>query len=346
MAWRPLRPALLLLALTAACKTTSSNPFAELPRTQLPPASAALLYTSNAFDTTGQLPREVYAVDPDGSGVTQISYCNTPNRECDTIVAAPAADRKRLATLRILGDRNRDGQITDADASLVVVDLERAIEADILGAAWSVSGVDWSPTADILVFSGVSPGSQNLDDLFRVDANGQNQASLTSTPDVMELHPRLDPTGSIATYEQITPGTPSQAWVFVSGLQLVQITSGGPAGELLPGTPYLVGSDADPAFSPDSGSLVFRRLTGLGADGRGTWDILTVALNGGAPTPVATGPVFRGPPDWGPHGIVFEESDPASNSRRIVVVQPDGTDPRSIVTLGALFQLSNPRWLH
>jgi Tol biopolymer transport system component len=107
----------------------------------------------------------------------------------------------------------------------------------------------------------------------------------------------------------------------------------------------MVGSDADPDFSPDGNSAVFRRLTAIGNNGLGSWDVMTVRLDGSSLRTVATGPEYRGAPDWGPNGIVFQEVDLAAGASRLVVLQPDGTGRRVPVTLGSSFSLSFPRWL-
>ena len=122
----------------------------------------------------------------------------------------------------------------------------------------------------------------------------------------------------------------------------LQLTEGGPGSARLEGTPYIVGSDTDPSFAPDNSLVVFRRLTGIG-DGRGTWDIMTVNPNDGTLAVLASGPSYRGPPDWGPGGIAFAEPDPSGGSR-IAIIRPDGSMSYP-VTVGAGFNVANPRWL-
>jgi Tol biopolymer transport system component len=113
----------------------------------------------------------------------------------------------------------------------------------------------------------------------------------------------------------------------------------------LPGTRYVVGSDADPDYSPDGRSVVFRRLADLGDGRRGQWDLYTVRVDGSGLTLLAGGGSYRGAPDWGPRGIVFSEADFATRVTRLVVVQPDGSGRRVLVTLGANFDINFPRWL-
>ena len=69
----------------------------------------------------------------------------------------------------------------------------------------------------------------------------------------------------------------------------------------------MIGSDADPDYSPDGRSIGFRRLTGAGTGGGGDWDILTVAADGSNLRTIVSGPAYREAPSWGPGGIVFTE---------------------------------------
>jgi Tol biopolymer transport system component len=215
------------------------------------------------------------------------------------------------------------------------------VEGGILPSTAKVSGIDWSPTGDVLVYSASGEGA--MEDLYRADPNGQNTRNLTSTAAVRERRPRIDPTGSAALFERIDSTPKGQIWLFSSTGAQVRVTSGGEGTQALAGTPYVVGSDADPDYSPDGRSVVFRRLTATGNGGLGTWDIMTVRLDGSALTTLVTGPAFRGAPDWGPKGIVFPEIDSAS--ARLVIVQADGSGRQVPVTLGASFDISHPRWL-
>jgi hypothetical protein len=186
-------------------------------------------------------------------------------------------------------------------------------------------------------------GEGGIEDLYRADPNCLNARNLTSTAAVRERRPRIDPSGSAALFERIDATGKGQVWLFSSTGAQVKVTSGGDGAQALAGTPYVVGSDADPDYSPDGRSVVFRRLTSTGNGGLGTWDLMTARLDGTALATIVTGPAFRGAPDWSTRGIVFPEIDAAS--ARLVVVQADGTGRQVPVTLGASFDISYPRWL-
>ena len=134
-------------------------------------------------------------------------------------------------------------------------------------------------------------------------------------------------------------------YLYIAADNQVLVAPPGPGTDPLPGTLYFVGSNADPAFSPDAQSVVFRRLTAVADGNFGTWDILTVHLDGTGLQVLVSGPAFRGAPDWGPQGIVFPEVDLTKGQASLVVVQPDGSGRRTFFTLDPGYLLSSPRWL-
>lgn len=348
--------ALLLSAvLTGGCNTEYPNPFANASATLEPPPGTDILFVSNTYASATSVPREVFAVAADGSALTRLTFCNTGQARCDTTEAAAARDRSRIAVRRIPRDTDGDGRLTPADGeALLFVDLARAVEGALQPPTARVSGIDWSPTRDVIVYSAAGEGG--TEDLFRVEpgndprspSNPHNVLNLTSTPGIRERRPRIDPSGTVAVFERIDAtlgATKGQIWIFDSSRVQLQVTRAGPGSEPLAETPYIVGSDADPDYSPDGRSIVFRRLTALGNGGVGFWDLLTVRTDGAGLSVLATGPAYRGAPDWGPQGIVFNEIDKAAGTSKLVIVQPDGSGRRTPATMSAHVDLSFPRWL-
>lgn len=332
--------AVLLAGALGSCNTEYDNPFAETATGLPPPAAADVIFTSNTYAAQTGSPREIYSAEDVGAGVTRLTFCNGEQRRCDNVEAAPAPERTRMAIRRVLADTNNDGRLTPADGeSLVFVDLARSVEAELVPANARVTGVDWSPLGDFIIYSAMGEGG--ADDIFIMDPNGQNNRNRTLSPGISERRPRLNASANSAVYERIDNTGKGQIYIFTA----FQVTSGGPGSEPLAGTHYVVGSDADPDFSPDGLLVVFRRLTGTGNGGLGTWDILTARTDGTELTLVASGPAYRGAPDWGPDGIIFNEIDVAASRSQLVVIDPAGTDRRTPVTLGGNVLLSYPRWL-
>jgi len=353
----------LFLLVLCGCKGSSPNPFLNQSKTVIPPPSATLVFTSNSYQTTPGGPREVFAVADSGSGMTQLTFCNSDTQSCDTRQVAPAPDHTRIAVVRALRTvspaytLSSAGALSPADPpALVFMDLGRGAQGQLVPSNQTlnptvtstytpgpVSSVDWFRAGDVLVYSSIAFGG--LEDLFRIDYNGQNNQNLTSTSTVRERSPRIDPSGSVAVFERIDSSGKGQIFIYSSQIAESQVTEGGPGSDILPGTPYMVGSDADPTYSPDGTHLAFRRLTALGNNGRGFWDIMTVNVDRSGLTTLATGPAYRGAPDWGPRGIVFPQIDLAAGRASLILVQPDGSGLHAFVTVGSSFELSSPRWL-
>jgi len=337
---------LLLVVATGAmpgCSSESANPFADLTPVRAPTDAADLIFTSDSWAARSG-PREIFAVQDDGGGLSRLTFCNTDQRRCDSAEVSAAPDRLRVMVRRVGTDTNGDGRLTSADGEAVLfVDLTRGTEAPLVPASMHVSGIDWSPVDGVVVYSALTEGGH--EDCFRMDPNGQNNGNLFGTPTIDERRPKIDPLGRSFLYERIDTTGKGRIFLFLDSARLLAVTSGGPGEDRLAGTPYMVGSDADPDFSPDGTSAVFRRLTGTGNNGLGSWDVMTVRLDGRDLRTIASGPEYRGAPDWGPIGIVFQEVDLAAGASRLVVVQPDGTGRRVPVTLGSSFSLSFPRWL-
>ncbi len=333
---RPSPVALIALtAVVAGCNKEYPNPFGQGNRTLPPPATAAIVLTTGLWSAQADAPRELFAIDQSGANPTRLTFCNAA-AGCDVLEPVPSPTRNRVMLRRL-----------DADAageSLVFVDLERAAEAVIAPSTQRVSGADWSPQDGVVVYSAVGQG--NLEDLYRVDPNGQNPSNLTQSPTVRERRPRIDPGGTVAAYERIEADGKGGIFIFQNSNTQARVTSGGPGTEVLSATGEVVGSDTDPDFSPDDRSIVFRRLTSTGGGGLGTWDILTVRTDGTSLATIASGSIFRGAPDWGALGILFTEVDPAAGTARVVLVQPDGSGRQVLLTQPATTLLGTARWLY
>jgi Tol biopolymer transport system component len=335
---------LVLLTALPACDKTYDNPFQGGTRTQAPPATADLVFTSNSHLQTAGAPRDLFSVEDTGAGPLRLTSCSGT---CDVLEGAIAPDRRRVALRQITSDANGDRRLTVADGiALVVTDLERGVQGSLAAPATNVSGVDWGPAGDLVVFSAFGDlATGGVDDLFRVDPNGQNLRNLTSSAAVIERRPRMHPSGTALVYEHIEPGQKAQVWIFQAANVQSRVTSGGAGTETLPNTPYLVGSDADPSFSPDGRQIVFRRLRALGAGSLGVWDIVKVTNDGTGLTVLTTGTAYRGAPDWGDQGITFQEVDPAAGRAYVVVMNADGTNRRIAITAASAVELNFPRWL-
>jgi len=343
MSTRVLSSAVLASTLALGCARTYDNPFAGSNTTVAPSAAAAIVFSSTAHSARPGTGREIFAVEESGANATRLTFCGENGAPCSSLEAVFGGDRRRAVVRRVLADTNSDGRLTNADGEgLFLVDFERSVEGALLPAGARVSSVDWSVISRVIVYSGAGAGG--LEDLYRMDPNGQNNRNISETAGIRERHPRVDPSGSIAVFERIAATAKGEIWVFFTTQTQSKLTSGGDAGPPLPQTPYVVGSDADPDYSPDGRSIVFRRLRGLG-DGRlGHWDLMTISADGTGLRTIVTGAAYRDAPDWGPRGIVFAETGPDGRSE-LVIVDAGGANRRGIVSVGAGVELGAARWL-
>lgn len=333
----PVATALCLVA----CAGDAPNPFVPLARTQPVPADARLLFTSDAYTTRAGAPREVYSARGDGGDVRRLTFCNTDEHACDTLEADASPDRKRLVMRRATSDTNRDGRVGDGDdAGLVAVDLARGLEVTIVQPSAQVNGCDWSALDDLVLYSGV--GIDGPEDVWGIQANGRDNAALVSADGVRERRPRLNAQASAALYERIAQDGKAVIWRVTTGTS--PATLGGTPGAALAGSPYVVGADTDAAFAPDGQRFVFRRLASTALAPHGAWDLMTMGFDGATPRLiVGDDGLHRGAPDWGRDGIVFPEFDGAQ--WRLVLVAPDGSNRRVLITLPAGQRLTSVRWL-
>jgi hypothetical protein len=333
-------PVLLAAALLlSGCDSEYDNPFENASTSQVPPPDATLLFVQNGYDGTGTGPRELFAVNDATGSLTQLTSCSRRANPCDIFEVAPATDRRRVIVRRA-EDLNGDGRIGVNDGvRAVFLDLARSTEAPVLTNFDDVTSVDWSPLGDTLLF-GARSGT--LEDLFRSQLNGEELFNLTNSGEIRERRARYDRSGTVAAFERLNAAGRTEVWLYRTSVQQSAITTAGSGtGTLANG--YVVGSDADPSFSPDSTRVVFRRL--VGTTGEGLWDIYSARIDGTGLLPIATAPGYRSAPAWGSNGIAFVERLSGGTSTRLVVVDESGTVLRVPVTLGSNIRMDAPRWL-
>jgi Tol biopolymer transport system component len=337
--------ALLALCLFS-CNKQYPNPFANTNAMTPPSAAAQVVFVSNLYSAKPGGGKELYAAEGTGANVTRLTNCNTTDRRCDYLEPVTSAlSRSRLAVLRLL-DTDGDGNLTANDGTaLHIVDLSRQVEGELVPGNAHVTGADWSPGEEVLYYS--AAGQTPNGDLYTITSNAQSNTNLTMTDALSERRPRFNSAGTSLLFERIDPATGlDQVWI-ATGLGLRVLTTGGTPGAALAGTPYIVGSDADPVFSPDGNTVLFRRLVATGNGGLGMWDLMTVRLDTSdvPPAVFVTGPAYRGPADWGPLGIVFIETV-AGSGPQMVLVDTTGGSRKVLVTAGAGFDVASPHWLH
>ena len=312
----------------------------SLSSTSTPATLDTVFLVSDAWSSKPGAAFELFSVGS-GAAPTRLTTCTG----CQTLSASPSLDRNRVAVRRVVVDTNRDGRLNDLDrASLLLLNLARQIEGPFLPEGWTTSGVDWSADGTFLVHTSSPDG--NPEGLYTIDANAGNNQLIIFDPNVRLRGARVNPSMNRAAYERIasTGVGKSEIWIGNSQASQNKVTDGGPVGEALPNSLYLVGSDAGPDYSPDGNNLAFRRLTSASVDG-GAWDILVVPIAGGTPRVIASGPQFRSDPDWSKDGIVFSEANPATGGMDIVVVDATTNARKVLQSFASGYRAAAPRWI-
>ena len=339
---RPLILTLLLAVAGPACTAgVAPTTTASASSTAVPAAADTVFVATDAWATKVGGTFELFSVGAT-SQPTRLTFCTG----CQALSAAPSLDRSRIALRRINADSNGDGRLDESDrVSLLLVDLGRGIEGPFLPDGWTTSGVDWASDGTFLVHTSSPDGRP--DGLYTMDSNSQNNQAIIADPNIRIRGGRLNASRTRAIYERIAsigPGK-SEIWTGASSSNQTKVTDGGVVGDLLPGTFYLVGSDAGPDYSPDGTNVTFKRLTSIGVPG-GAWDILvTSATPGGALRVIASGPQFRSAPDWSKDGIVFSEQNLATGGTDVVVIDPATGSRRVLQSFGAGYKAGAPRWI-
>ena len=336
--------AAILVLVLPSCSSSYPNPFENSSQMTPPPATAKIVFTANTYATQKGGGLDIFAMEDTGANVTRLTFCNTADRRCDYLEAIPGTDRARQAVRRLL-DSNGDGKVTSADGeSLRIVDLNRAVEGELVAGNAHVSGADWSPGEEILYYSAAASATD--DDLFQITANGQSNQNLTSTASQRERRPRFNLGGTALAFERVDANGRGQIWIATS-LGLRTLTPAAPAGEALANTPYVVGSEADPVFSPDSKFVLYRQLVATGNGGLGQWSFMTIRTDVTSATPtvlLSGGGAYRGAADWNATGIIFVETVSGSGPQ-LVLVDASGGARKVLMTAGAGFEVAYPRWL-
>ncbi|MEO5763304.1 MAG: hypothetical protein ABIR28_13450 [Vicinamibacteria bacterium] len=332
----------VLAAFGSGCTTgTASTVPVSQSSTGVPALTDTVFLSSDVWQTTPIGLFELYGVGG-SSTPTRLTFCTN----CQALSATPSLDRNRVALRRVVADTNRDGKLDEFDTtSLILVDLARKIEGPFLPDGWTTSSADWSSDGTFLIHTSSPNGG--AEDLYQIDANAQNNSALIATPTVRERNGRVDTAISRIVYERIdgTGVGKAEIWIWLSSTNQVKITDGGTVGAALANSYYLVGSDANPDYSPDGTNIVFRRLTS-NAVNRGAWDIMTVPGVGGAAKVLVSGSQYRSAPDWSKDGIVFAEGNLTTGGIDVVVVDPTTGGRRVIQSLGRGYSAISPRWIN
>ena len=176
------------------------------------------------------------------------------------------------------------------------------------------------------------PGPGTNEDIFAVDANGQNRVLLAGGPDDEE-DPSYSADGEKIAFARFDTGGNGSIWVMnQDGTGQTRITTG-----------TATSSDSAPVYSPDATKLAFTRFDGsedqiwiMNADGTGQTQLTFEGAAGN----------HAHDPSYSPDGtkIAFSRFDATAGSHQIAVISPDGAGLTGLTTPSATSDPFEPDW--
>ncbi|MGH2738578.1 MAG: TolB family protein, partial [Actinomycetota bacterium] len=276
------------------------------------PSPAGAQVNADIVFTTGRGTEvfEVWSMAQDGSGAKQLIGGPPGSIEVDPAVTPPFdSGPLQVAFARKSGnDETFDLMVktlgTPGDATKIT---------DENGTVSNDRQPEWAPTQSRIAFTRMVR-AQNTSNIWAVNGDGTGLTQLTETP-----APGYDagPTWS----------HPPTQIAFVSdrsGLpQLYVMDPGGVTETQITFDPCF---HADPAWhpTPDTDRLLFARLCPGTLTG---WDLYSIDLPGGVPTPVVATPANELQPGWSPDGteIVFTRYPAGGGDKQLFTAADDGT---------------------
>jgi TolB protein len=251
---------------------------------------------------------EIFAVNPDGSGLRQLTSNARSDRD-----AAYSPDGQRIVFVR-------DGR------EIWVMNANDSVETQLTEAGKPESferDPSFSPDGEKIVFARGIEGDLRpviRADIYKMDASdGSNQVKLTNTRGVIELAPDWSPGGKKIAFD-------------ATGAIYKMNASDGSARTRLTGRELYA---SDPAWSPDGRKVTFDAVNDR-VPGPNRTDIYKMKADGSERTRLTESPTFDLSPAWSPEGdqIVFysdrdgDETD--NNSFSIVKMNADGSDEEKV----------------
>jgi TolB protein len=254
---------------------------------------------------------EVYVMNPDGTGVTQL----TNNTTFDGI-ANFSADGQQLVY--------SDGppQYRKGNYDLFVMNVDGSGAHDITNTPEQDYNPAWSPTGQKIVFTSHESHAQY--DTWVIGSDGSNPVNITAGNAARDQFPDWSPSGSkilevndAAGYRQIYVMNPD-------GSGLTQLTF----------DPHNYGY---PNWSPDGTKMVYQEL-----QRGGSWEIFTANADGTNPVRLTNDPSPDRHPAWSPDGTKIVWDSKRTGNYEIYTMSADGSNVTQLTFYGSV--TAHPDW--
>jgi Tol biopolymer transport system component len=239
-----------------------------------------------AFDSNRNGNEDIYLMNPDGSGVTQLTFDPAPDSYPEW-----SADGKKIV-FESVRDGNNEIYVMNADGS-GQTNLTNNPNLDLVPT--------WSPDGTQIAFTSRRDGNEEI---YIMNADGSGQTNLTNNP-AGDAQPAWSPDGTKIAFESLRNGFAQVFVMNTDGSGVIQLTTSG--------------SNGGANWSPDGTKIVFH------SNRDGNFNIYNMNANGSGQTQLTSDPSPDVGAVWSPDGmkIIFETS--RDNNSEIYGMNADGT---------------------
>ena len=257
------------------------------------------------FAGPGGGPREIFAVGPDGIGLSQLTH-----NAFDDYAPSLSPDGTKVAYTSNAGG-NYDVWVMNADGT----------GARKVGSSANYDGYpSWSPTGGQLVFQSNRTGKENL---WIVGVDGTGLRHLTSSSTADDVRPAWSPGGATVAFHSTRSGNNDVWTIATNGTGLRRRT-------------WRAGADQDPAWAPNGSLIAFE------SDRTGNFEIFTISPKGTGAQEVTRDPASDNAATWSADSERIVFTSDRSGATQVFVMDRGGTNVIQLTFAGSANQL--PSW--
>ena len=249
-----------------------------------------------AFDSNRNGNEEIYVMNPDGSGLSQLTFSS----------GADSYPEWSADGTRIVFDSDRDGNheiyVMNADGT-GQTNLTNDPNVDLVPT--------WSPDGTKIAFTSRRDGNEEI---YVMNADGTGQTNLTNHP-AGDAQPAWSPDGAKIAFESLRSGVAQIFVMNTDGSGVTQLTTSG--------------SNGGANWSPNGTKIAFH------SNRAGDFDIYIMNADGSGQNQLTSDPVSIGAA-WSPDGtkITFESN--GTGNSEVYVINADGTGQTNLTNNSAV----------
>ena len=283
---------LILLSLLAFLATPS------ISHAAFPGTNGKIAFESTRNSTSGQ----IYTMNPDGSGVTQLTFTSA-----DNVFPEWSADGQKIV-FDSLRDGNHEIYVMNGDGS-GQTRLTNNTDIDTIAT--------WSPDGTKIAFISYRDGNEEI---YVMNADGTGQTNLTNHS-ANDAGPAWSADGTKIAFQSNRNGFGQIFVMNTDGSSVTQLTSSG--------------NNGGANWSPDGSKIAFHSDRNCGGCGT-PFNVYVMNADGTGQTQLVLDPVYSSAPAWSPDGtkIVFESQ--RDGNYEVYVANADGSGQTNLTSNSAV----------